>query len=178
MEKWYERFHDAGFTQYNESGEAICVHIIRDRAFDIDTTDKWIDVISSNMYTTMLKASERHSILRFEFNWIIVELFPRITHPKYTKNDTARNKYICWKAAHDDIKTHRENGHHGEKYIVLCRTVKTQTTDPKRSGYEYQVTAFSRIKQKRINYIVANATELANKIRRNPQSALEKLTVG
>ena len=27
MEKWYERFNDAGFTLYNESGEATCVYM-------------------------------------------------------------------------------------------------------------------------------------------------------
>ena len=64
MEKWYERFNDAGFTLYNESGEATCVYIVRDKANNVNTTDKWIDVIS-------------HAN---GFDQIIVELFPRITH--------------------------------------------------------------------------------------------------
>lgn len=98
MEKWYERFNDAGFTLYNESGEATCVYIVRDKANNVNTTDKWIDVIS-------------HAN---GFEQIIVELFPRITHPKYT-NDTEYNRYICWHAAHDDIAEHRGKGHQGKK---------------------------------------------------------------
>ncbi len=154
MKKWYERFNDDAFTRYIESGEADCVHIVRDQAHDIDTTGKWIDVISCSKYTTQLKADERLMFLKDEFDWIIVELFPRITHPKYTDDDF-QNKYICWQAAHADIATHRKKDHRGEKYIVLCKLVlKT----------DYEVTTFSKIRQKKIDYIKSNADELIEKI--------------
>lgn len=128
MKKWYERFHDAEFTRYNESGEATCVHIVRDNANNVNTTDKWIDVISHTS----------------GFEQIIVELLPRITHPQYT-SDTEHNRYICWCAAHDDIAVHRGNGHHGKKYAVQCKRVQTKD-DNGASHYDYKVTGTSKIR--------------------------------
>lgn len=128
MEKWYERFNDDGFILYNESGEATCVHIVRDIANNINTTDKWIDVISHTN----------------GFEQIIVELFPRITHPQYTQ-DTEYNRYICWHAAHDDIAVHREKGHHGKKYAVQCKQV--QIKDKKGKAHDdYKVTGVRKIR--------------------------------
>ena len=113
-QKWYESFNDVAFTNYIESGEATCVHIVRDNANNINTTGKWIVVISCT-----------HG-----FNQITIELFPRITHPKYT-NDIYENRYLCWHAAHDDIAVHRRKGHHGKKYIVQCKQVELQNKDGK-----------------------------------------------
>lgn len=112
MRKWYEKFHDKAFNLYNTTGEATAVHIVRDLAENVNTKGKWIDVVSMNTCNT------RYDTLNF--NRIIVELFPRITHPQYT-NDPEFNKYICWKTAHNDIASHRSKNHHGEKYIVHFR---------------------------------------------------------
>lgn len=144
MEKWYERFNDDAFTLYNESGEATCVHIVRDNANNVNTKDKWIDVIShSNGYEQ-----------------IIVELFPRITHPKYITHEKVtkdtkhnyytcfvcqQNRYICWHAAHDDISVHREKGHHGKKYAVQCKRVQVKDENGK-THYDYKVTGVSKIR--------------------------------
>lgn len=131
---WYERFHDELFNEYNSSGEAVAVHIVRDIVDNIDTRGKWIDVVSMDTYG----AYNRDHI---KFNWIIIELFPRITHPKYKpyveiyptddkeikrkKKEQNRmiredNRYITWHASREDIEVHRNKNHHGEKFIVLC----------------------------------------------------------
>lgn len=128
MEKWYERFNDDGFTLYNKSGDATCVYIVRDKANNVNTTDKWIDVIS-------------HAN---GFEQIIVELFPRITHPKYT-NNTEYNRYICWHAAHDDIDEHRRKGHQGKKYAVQCKRVQV-IDENEMIRYDYKVTGVSKIR--------------------------------
>lgn len=47
---WYERFHDELFNEYNSSGEAVAVHIVRDIVDNIDTRGKWIDVVSMDTY--------------------------------------------------------------------------------------------------------------------------------
>lgn len=73
---WYERFHDELFNEYNSSGEAVAVHIVRDIVDNIDTRGKWIDVVSMDTYGA-------YNCDHIKFNWIIIELFPRITHPKY-----------------------------------------------------------------------------------------------
>ena len=91
-EKWYEKFNDEKFIDYYKSGEATAVYIVRDLAEDVKTRGKWIDVLptTNSCYS---------SCGRLEFNWIIVELFPRITNPKYKKDDEEYNKYLCWWAA-------------------------------------------------------------------------------
>jgi hypothetical protein len=127
MKNWYERFNDAGFTLFNESGEATCVHIARDHANNVDTTDKWIDVISHTN----------------EFEKIIIELFPRITHPKYTQ-DTEYNRYICWHTAHNDISVHRGKGNHGTKYMIYCTKIKINTEKGK-VRYDYKVTGVTKL---------------------------------
>lgn len=144
MKKWYERFNDAGFTMYYESGEATCVHIVRDNANNINTNDKWIDVIS-------------HSN---GFEQIIVELFPRITNPKYISHDKVaidanhnydtcyicqENRHICWLAAHNDIAEHRSKEHHGPKYAVRCKIVQVKDENGK-THYDYKITGVSKIR--------------------------------
>ena len=142
--KWYEQFNDEDFTSYIESGEATCVHIVRDNTNNVNTTDKWIDVISHTN----------------GFEHIVVELFPRITHPKYKMHEKVTkdtnhnyytcsvcqwNRYICWNAAHNDIAVHREKGHHGRKYAVQCKRV--QIKDEKGEiCYDYKVTGVKKIK--------------------------------
>jgi len=166
MEKWYERFHDEGFNHYNETGEAAAVHIVRDLALDVDTTGKWIDVIAMNTF--------KHSSGRMGFNWIIVELFPRITNPQYT-DDVEYNKYICWHAAHDDIALHRKKNHHGEKFIILCKLYMEKEIylfGEEVPTYDYKVIASHKIQQKKINYIEQNADSIIAQIRKKRKPTL------
>lgn len=169
MKKWFTRFNDADFTHYYESGEATAVQIVKNLARDIDTSNKWIDVISYKRYATNLN--------RNWFNWSIVELFPRITHPKYTK-DVQYNKYICWHAAHNDITVHRQKNHHGEKYIVFCKLIKPDFPYYEDYHYEnYQIINFGKINQKKINFIIANTTEFVSKIQQNKDPLLALLSI-
>ena len=46
-EKWK---HDTEYISYIESGESAAVFIVRDIVNSIDTSGKWIDVISLNTY--------------------------------------------------------------------------------------------------------------------------------
>lgn len=114
-EKWYLKFNDARFTSYIESGEAEAVHIVRDIVRSVNTTGKWIDVLS-------------HS------NGLITcELFPRITHPKYTA-DPDMNKYLTWHAAHADISVHRSRGAIGEKFRVTY--IPRYNSETKKTSYQ------------------------------------------
>ena len=69
--------HDSEYISYIESGESAAVFIVRDIVNSIDTKGKWVDVISLNTYY------KRGAGDRMAFNWIIVELIPRIMKPKY-----------------------------------------------------------------------------------------------
>ncbi|MDE7094243.1 MAG: hypothetical protein K2O52_04960 [Oscillospiraceae bacterium] len=168
MKKWYEKFHDEEFSHYIETGEATAVHIVRDLALDVDTTRKWIDVISMNTF-------EHPQCSRIGFNWIIVELFPRITHPQYT-DDVEYNRYICWHAAHDDIALHRKKNHHGEKFLVLCRLFikerKVSQSGEEHWVYDYKVLASHKIQQKQINYITKNENSIISQIRKKRKPVL------
>lgn len=121
--KWYERFNDELFNMYNSTGESTAVHIVRDIVNNINTKEKWIDVVSMDTYDA---DNNYGGNLNLNFNWIIVELFPRITKPEYKeyleilpdddeyiksykKNQNRRireeNRYITWHVAHEDIET-------------------------------------------------------------------------
>lgn len=195
--KWYERFGNDLFDEYISSGEATAVHIVRDIVNNIDTRNKWIDVISMDTDDYVDDDYYYYDDDHYNFNWIIVELFPRITHPNYKKfveilpsddhntkhskeitNKSIReeNRYITWNAAHNDILAHREKNHHGQKFIVLCRLNKNKNKAVN-SEYEYIITAINRIDQKQIDYIIENQDELSEKICRNGKPTLDLLNV-
>jgi hypothetical protein len=111
--------HDANYITYIESGESAAVFITRDIVTDIDTTNKWIDIIDYS-------SNKDHG--QFHFNYIIVELFNRKTKPKYpSKSDIGeiiysnQCKYITWLTANDDIANQRSNNVKGPKYLILCK---------------------------------------------------------
>ena len=169
MKKWYERFEDEEFNRYNTTGEATAVHIVRDLAIDVNTTGKWIDVISMNKFDPLYLDCNKMG-----FNWIIVELFPRITQPDYT-DDIEYNKYLCWHAAHDDINTHRAKNHHGEKFLVLCKLFLKQKKiawGQERLIYDYKIIAYHKIQQKQISYIEQNAEEIISRIKKKGKPTL------
>lgn len=77
--EWYSRFKDEDFEMYNKSGEATAVHIVRDIVRSINTREKWVDVVS------MSENGYCFDDIR-NFDWLIVELFPRLTRPSYKKS--------------------------------------------------------------------------------------------
>lgn len=168
MEKWYEKFEDQEFTDYYESGEAAVVHVVRDCAMEVKTTGKWIDVISVDTFESKIEG-------RIGFNWIIVELFPRIHQPKYIK-DRDFNRYLTWHAAHDDIAEHRSKNHHGEKFLVICKLKKMKCTVGKRQEeyVDYHVIDSCKVNQKQICAIESNADKIVSSIRakRKPSFSL------
>lgn len=168
-EKWYERFHDDAFISYYETGEAEAVYIVRDLAKDVDTTGKWIDVVSASTFGTDCE--------KIGFNRIIVELFPRITRPDYG-DDVYENRYLCWHAAHKDIALHRSKNHHGEKFLVLCKLC-IEEREIYRAGVKiwrkygnYVYLASHKIKQKKIEYINRNAEEIILQIKQKGEPTL------
>ena len=169
MVKWYEKFEDQDFIGYYESGEASAVHVVRDCTMEVNTTGKWIDVLSVNTFKSQFEG-------RLGFNWIIVELFPRIHQPKYTNNDRDYNRYLTWHAAHDDIAEHRSKNHHGEKFLVLCKLKKMKhIVNKKEEEYiDYHVIDSCKVNQRQIRLIETNATKIVADIRakRKPSLAL------
>ena len=192
-EKWK---HDTEYISYIESGESAAVFIVRDIVNSIDTSGKWIDVISLNTYYKS-GADDRKA-----FNWIIVELFPRNIKPSYDKKDPSHNKYLTWKAAHEDISIQRAKGYNGPKYLVLCdlfnknknkfryRTITARMywepveayrpmTKKKRVApeWEYKIRAVKVVNMNQVAYIRKHESELEGKIRENGRPTLEILGI-
>lgn len=181
--EWYNRFKDEDFEMYNKSGEATAVHIVRDIVRSINTREKWVDVVS------MSENGYCFDDIR-NFDWLIVELFPRLTRPSYKKSIEIlptddvltverkkylnrqvceENRYITWKASHSDISVHRAKGHHGERFIVLCRpNRRTKQND-------YTVTAVSRITYEQTDYIIEHEESLSEIIRKSKNPTLDIL---
>ncbi|MDE5763385.1 MAG: hypothetical protein K2I00_00240 [Ruminococcus sp.] len=167
MEKWYERFKDKAFTYYWESGEAEAVHIVRDCATGVNTTGKWIDVVSERTIT-------EHSESSAGLYWIIAELFPRIHKPEYT-DDTDYNRYLTWYTAHNDICEHRSKNHHGEKFFILCELIKKKRIvhEKEREYIDRSVIDSCRVNQKNINSInKLKSAEILKNIRENGNLSL------
>lgn len=187
--EWYKRFNDDLYDMYNTSGEATAVHIVRDIVKNINTKSKWIDVVSMD--------TDCSSYSNFDFNWIIVELFPRMTRPQYKeyleilpsddyfskreKEITNReireeNRYITWQTSHNDIAAQRSKNYQGEKFIVLCQLNKKRTGASKAED-DYIITAINKISQKQIDYIIDHQNDLSEKIFLNGKATLDILNV-
>ncbi|MDE7122726.1 MAG: hypothetical protein K2O42_11285 [Oscillospiraceae bacterium] len=169
--KWYEKYEDPDFVNYCETGEAAAVHVVRDCAEEITTTGKWIDVISINTFESQFKG-------RIGFNWIIVELFPRIHQPEYT-DDRDENRYLTWHTAHEDIAEHRSKNHHGEKFLVLCKLkrMKRIINEKEKESIDYHVIDTCKVNQRQIHSITTNAAEIVANIqaKQKPSLALFQL---
>lgn len=123
--------YDAAYISYVESGESAAVFIVRDIVRSIDTTGKWIDVLS-------LEGCENKD-RRWDFKYIDVELFPRKRHPKYPANASEEDKkYITWKTANEDIACQRSHGYKGPKFRVYPKLVK-------RTKWDYDILAIKRL---------------------------------
>lgn len=187
---------DSEYISYIESGESAAVFIVRDIVNSIDTTGKWIDVISLSTY------EKRGANGRKAFNWIIVELFPRIHTPEYDKYDSAHNKYLTWLTAHEDITDQRAKGYKGDKYLVLCNlynknknkfTTRTiyakkywepqsayrnmEVKDPVDPEWEYRIQAVKKVNYKQISYIDNHEWDIIERIKENGKPTLELLGI-
>lgn len=112
------------YRDYAKSYEATIVFIVRDST-KIDTTDKWIDVISFDSYgEKCIKYNKEYKYCEkeaFLFNYIMVELFDKKMHPKYPKDASVELKRaITWETAHADIKQQRTDGVRGPMFLATC----------------------------------------------------------
>ena len=108
--------YSAEYISYLNNGESAAVFIARDIAVNVPTAGKWIDVISDD--------TKGRRDGRWDFNYIIVELFPRKTTPIYPEWASEEDrKYITWQTAHKDIDKLRSSGYHGPRYKIIPQLV-------------------------------------------------------
>lgn len=183
---------DKEYMDYINSGESMAVYIVRDMVKAVDTRGKWIDVISLSMYYKKEKPN---------FNWIVVELFPRKIHPQYEKNATEDyNRYLTWLTAHKDISIQRKKGFEGIKFLVLCRLYNKNRgmfekrkvcvkkywepleayrekviKEPVEPDWAYRVQAVRKVNNKQVKFIEDNEGTIIEKIRKQGKIDLQML---
>ncbi len=114
--------YDSEYISYIESGESAAVFITRDIVKSINTQGKWIDIVIIDAFDYW---DDYEDYPRKDFNYFIVELFPRKTKPVYPKGISDNDKkYITWKTANDDISKQRKDGYIGERYLIFAKLYK------------------------------------------------------
>jgi hypothetical protein len=106
------------YEDYLKSTEALAVYLVKAYVKQIDTRNKWVDIVSSNTY---------HKSDKTAFNYLIVEIFDRKTHPVYPKKAEGYSEYgyrqicraITWEVSHNDIWEQREKGIRGQLYFTI-----------------------------------------------------------
>ena len=78
--------YDAEYISYIRNGNSAAVLITRDLVKSVNTIGKWIDIIESNIRGRIDG--------RINFNYFIVEIFPRKTKPDYSKAASEYDKNI------------------------------------------------------------------------------------
>ncbi len=107
-----ERKYNTEYINYVRHGESAAVFITRDIAKEIPTDGMWIAVVDGE--------NKRRKDGRWDFKYFIIELFPRIINPDYSKCISEEDKkYTTWETAHIDIEKQRSKGYHGVKYKVI-----------------------------------------------------------
>ena len=82
--------YDDAYISYIKNGESAAVFIARDIAKEVPTNGMWVDVISAD--------SKKRRDDRWDFNYFIVELFPRKTKPVYPKGTSDEEKKVYYMA--------------------------------------------------------------------------------
>ena len=110
----YESLKDK-YGLYLRSNEAAAVYFVKNFVSNLDTKDKWIDIISSEKYPNYDNKPA--------FKNVKIELFERKIKPKYPKDaDVMLRRTITWEAAHKDIAEQRFNGIQGTVFQVTGRS--------------------------------------------------------
>ena len=107
------------YEDYLKSTEALAVYIIKAYVHQVDTRNKWIDIVNSSTW--------EHRSSKTAFNYLIVEIFDRKKHPIYPKRTDQMDDYeyrqickaITWEVSHDDIRDQRERGIRGQLFLTI-----------------------------------------------------------
>lgn len=102
------------YISYVEHGDSAIVFITRDIVNAINTRGKWVDVVDSKGRKVFSDYDDEDGY-GWDFEWFIVELFPRQTRPVYPEyaSDSVK-KYITWETANKDIEKWKRKGYKGE----------------------------------------------------------------
>ena len=130
--------YDAEYISYIESGESAAVFVARDIVRSINTTGKWIDIVD-------LKDRRKYEG-RWDFDYFIIELFPRKRSSKYPAGmDDEGKKYITWQTAHIDITEQRAEGYKGTRFKICPKLVNRNKGKNKKPKWDYDILSITRL---------------------------------
>lgn len=107
------------YEDYLKSSEALAVYLVKAYVHQVDTRNKWIDIVNSSTW--------EHRSGKTAFNYLIIEVFARRKHPIYPNRAEQMDDYgyrqickaITWEVSHDDIRDQRERGIRGQLFLVI-----------------------------------------------------------
>jgi|GEM_PF-2163995 len=107
------------YKDYLNSTEALAVYLIKAYAKQIDTINKWVDIVSSDTWD--------HKSEKTAFNYLIVEIFDRKIQPEYPNKADQFNDYdyrqtcraMTWDVSHKDIDEQRGKGIRGQLFLTI-----------------------------------------------------------
>ena len=110
----------------------------RDIVRSINTTGKWIDIVD-------LKDRRKYEG-RWDFDYFIIELFPRKRSPKYPAGmDDEGKKYITWQTAQTDISEQRAEGYKGTRFKICPKLVNRNKGKNKKPKWDYDILSITRL---------------------------------
>lgn len=111
------------YSNYLRSEEATVVYLAKYVAEELDTKNKWINVVDYDNWGYKINLDKNgNEIEKLAFNYIIVELYQRKINPKYPEDaDRRLKRAITWKASHEDISAQRSQGIRGPMFLITCQ---------------------------------------------------------
>ena len=148
-----KKIHDSEYIAYCERGESAAVHIMRNIQTKVDVKKMWIDVISIKNLDNDSFDSEWH-----EFDWFVVELFPKKIYPEYSDYMSDEEKqYVTWCTATDDIFRQREKGFKGKKYIVYPRIKVKNVSETRTRTVDFTLEMYDPFKEEHASFALSQA---------------------
>ncbi|MBD5129930.1 MAG: hypothetical protein HDT43_08405 [Ruminococcaceae bacterium] len=106
------------YLSYDISEEALAILFVR-KYLNQANKNVWVDILSYELPT-------HYDAFNLEFEQVKCELFPKKTKPKYPPKSQfscdADYRYVCraitWETAHEDIRSYRNKGYKGKKYVI------------------------------------------------------------
>ena len=109
-----KKIHDSEYIAYCEHGDSAAVFIMRDIQNEVNVDNMWIDIVSTKKRSSHINNKYWH-----DFEWFVVELFPKKLFPDYSLAMSDDDKrYETWKTAKIDVSEQRRSGFKGRKYMV------------------------------------------------------------
>ena len=148
-----KKIHDSEYIAYCEHGDSAAVFIMRDIQNKVNVGNMWIDILSTKKRSSHINNKYWH-----DFEWFVVELFPKKLFPDYSPAMSDDDKrYETWKTAKIDVSQQRRSGFKGRKYIVYPHISITYAPEPSKTSKVTTTEMFDPVRKK---WTVCNSEQI------------------